>query len=391
MDSTKQQPSLLTEEAFYKYMDAMKQSFQDSVNEKVETAVGPIRSKQSEIVTALNATSSKVTTLDSDHQVTKNKVLNLEYEVSNLRKELYTQASAASRPHPPDLTVNYDLQQKSRHSEVVSRVPSTEIQTIINNSRKILGFSPINLEDVNEMMAANNISLSEAMVRCIKDYMDLEMKIPLETINKQVIIRTFPPARQPDGWNFLYAEFECPSSSSLVQQYARHLQPGKQVSLYVPQCLQPRFSAVNSLAHKYRTGETKHKTRVKYGIDDFTLLVKPRSGNNPWVHASLASLPPFQLAPPSSTSPPKGRQRRHLRKRQRSSDDEARSTRPKNQAEKSVIQVNAANQIQETLTLESEEDSSSSALNLVMEPPSSNVTVSLPTPPSLEAVMSLNH
>ena len=135
------------------------------------------------------------------------------------------------------------------------------------------------------------------------------MKVPSETIDTLDIVRVFPPARTPVEWNMLYAEFADISHSDLILSFARHLQPGKQVSLYVPARLQPRFSAVNSLAHEFRTGPKQCKTRVEYGISEFILLIKPKHGSHSWTYASLSSLPSFQLAPIVSSSPPLGRSR----------------------------------------------------------------------------------
>merc|ERR1712131_557693 len=146
----------------------MKQSFADSINEKVETAVGPLRSKQSEIVSELASTGAKVANLDSDHQATKSKVVNLELEVSNLRKELHIQDSTSGL-RPPTVTLDYAPQSKPQPTGHINRESSSEIQVVISNAKKILGFSPINLEDVNESMESNNMSLSEAMIKCVKD------------------------------------------------------------------------------------------------------------------------------------------------------------------------------------------------------------------------------
>ena len=154
------------------------------------------------------------------------------------------------------------------------------------------------------------------------------MKIPLESVNAFKITRVFPPAIKPTGWNTLYAEFESSAATEFIQQFARFLQPGKQINIYVPQKLQMRFRAINSLAHSFRKGSLQHKNRVRYGIDDFTLLVRPKTIDGTWSYASLDSLPPFQFSPiHPSNSPPIGRPLK--KKRTRSGENDSRSSRPR--------------------------------------------------------------
>ena len=142
----------------------------------------------------------------------------------------------------------------------------------------MLGFSPITIDNINSIINQNtNLHESDAYLIAIKEFLQGEMKIPIDVIESFKICRVFPPATKPMGWQKLYAEFENTSQTDLILNFAKFLRPGNQVSIYVPGRLQPRFSAVNTLAHEYRKGPVPHKTRVKYGISDFVLLVKPKS------------------------------------------------------------------------------------------------------------------
>ena len=98
-----------------------------------------------------------------------------------------------------------------------------------------------------------------------------------------------------------------------LNQYVINLSPGKSLSLYVPHSLFPRFNAIRDIAHAYRHGETKYKTKIKYGTSDFVLTIKPKLTRDPWKYASLDSLPPLELSPYDgnliNSSPPSGRNR----------------------------------------------------------------------------------
>ena len=130
------------------------------------------------------------------------------------------------------------------------------------------------------------------------------MKIPRGTANSFKFARIFPPTSQPTAWNKLYAEFQSQTSVDLINQFLPNLEHGKSVSLYIPSSLFPRFTSVQEIAFSYRHGETKHKTKIKYGVSDFLLSVKPKQGNHPWCYVHL-DLPPLELMPSlSSTNTP---------------------------------------------------------------------------------------
>ena len=127
-----------------------------------------------------------------------------------------------------------------------------------------------------------------------------------------VILRTFRPVKVDLEKNVLYAEFSDSFSTNIINQYVTKLRPGQSVTMYVPHSLYHRYRAVCEIAHSYRHGEVKHKTKIKYGISDFMLMVKPRDSISSWTYVSLNSLPPLELSSyveSPSSSPPQGRQR----------------------------------------------------------------------------------
>ena len=181
----------------------------------------------------------------------------------------------------------------------------------------------------------------------------------------------------------MYAEFVDVNTSSLIQQYARNLQHGRRLSIYVPSSLQLRFSQVNSLAHQIRNGPVKCKTRVKYGASDFVLLQKPKEGNSPWTYASLESLPPLQLTPLHSV-PYSSQEVRKSSKRTHSGDsNEVRENRPRlsTQIPEIEVQVTAGQETELSLPVTNPKEP-------VNEQPMQgigNPTSTLSSPPELSA------
>ena len=140
----------------------------------------------------------------------------------------FTSSSHQNSPHvpnPPSSTITNSSSFRTSVSE------SQEILDIICHAKRIVGFLPINVSDVHGIMEEKSISFEDAMIVAIQEFLDLEMKITIEAIQKQNILRVFPPASKPEGWNLLYAEFSSNSITDLIQQHARYLLPGKQMSM----------------------------------------------------------------------------------------------------------------------------------------------------------------
>ena len=272
-------------------------------------AVAPLREKQEEIIEELANTKNRVSEIEDDNVDTKAQIEDLQKQMVTIQKKLIGHSSHSKSPS------NSSGPDKSSppNTMPVPNNPSPDALKVLQDAKRVLGFSPITIEDINYLKEQNSISDNfQAMVTSIREFLHFEMKIPTSITDRLVFNRIFPPANQPTGWNTLYAEFQNFSCSELIQQYVTNLLPGKQVSMYVPHSLQPRLKAIGNIAHSYRNGEVKHKTKIKYGTSDFVLLVKPRYQNVPWTYISLADLPPLQLSPyegKPSSSPPPGRTR----------------------------------------------------------------------------------
>ena len=298
--------------------------FKENVREEVGRAVTSIVEKQNLLETKQNSLeqktssiSDRVTKIESaidDNHLTKLRVEALEKQLTAIQNDNSKPASlanTATAPFNPTPTVP-----ASSSNQVTSSASASTLAAIavIKSAKTVLGFSPITPSDITFLKKQNRLDNDEeARALSIIEFLNDEMKVPTSITDKITIKRTFPPASRLNGWSTLYAEFDA-NTIDIVHQYARNLQPGKQLSIYVPHSLQPRFRMVNDIAHRYRLGNVKHKTRVKYGVADFVLYVKPREGNVPWTFVSLHELPPLSLSPYEvpplqSSSPPPGRNR----------------------------------------------------------------------------------
>ena len=232
-------------------------------------------------------------------------------------------------------------------------------------------------------MQSPDTNENEAMRLSIVNFLVREMKIPEEVVNGFKFTRIFPPASQPTSWNRLYVEFQSQMNVDLINQFLPNLQQGKSVSLYIPRSLFSRFNAVQEIAYKYRQGEIKHKTRIKYGISDFVLSVEPKQGASPWTFIHL-DLPSLQLMPDvaSTHSSPPGARPRLSSKRQLSPNSTDELTERVNRPKLNVIPDPPSYELQSQQTSHLLVDQESDRSTSVLPPTSSGVC--------LPAINSLN-
>ena len=295
--------------------DELKKSMKETVHSEINDAVGHISERQNEIIEDLSATKQLVSEMQIDHSNMKETVAELRQqldEMKSLSKEHPTPPTASSDSLPP-LLPSVSLQSFPSSSEAQRDPAYTSALKVLQSAKRILGFSPIKSEDLAYLKERNSIDDENEVKRMsIVEFLTCEMKIPHHIADTIVITRVFPPAKQPSGWTTLYAEFSDASVPDLINQYATNLLPGRSVSIYVPHSLWPRFQVINTIAHSYRNGPIKYKTKIKYGLSDFVLLVKPKDQNTAsWTYPPL-DLPPLRLSAFDgnlSSSPPPGRTR----------------------------------------------------------------------------------
>ena len=208
-------------------------------------------------------------------------------------------------PNPPNISSNQANIANEESTSVVTAV--NEICGAIGNARKVVSLQPIHKErDVGRQFRMHETVTNdeEAMLSAVHEYLKCEMRFNLQDLPN--IVKIFPPANTP-VYDRLYVEFESEHSAEYVASFARFLRKSdRQVSIYVPGYFQARFRAFNNQALVIRTAPGLNrgdiKTKVKYGLDDFRLMMKPRNGH--WKEAiiDLSNLPPLQ--PPGSPGLP---------------------------------------------------------------------------------------
>ena len=317
-------------EGFNASMESFKTSIGDKIHSEVADAIVPLQAMQKVIADDLANTKERVSAIETDNDDTKSKVVDLQKQMASLQKDLSNRPTSSQSNQlllPPD--VNPRTLPTPPAPTPLGAPPPAAVQ-VLREAKKILGFSPIRRDDIDYLKMQNSIEDdSQAMISSILEFLTYEMKVPRSITDNLVIRRVFPPAKPSSaGWSTLYAEFQDIASAELIQQYVRNLLHGKTVSIYVPHSLHPRYSAIGNIAHEYRNGEIKHKTKIKYGTSDFVLVIKPKNSNTPWSYVSLNTLPPLELSSfdgnPSS-SPPPGRTRLSSKRGRSPSPESSRS------------------------------------------------------------------
>ena len=313
-------------QGFNSSMENFKTSIGERIHSEICETIAPLHAAQKVITEDLADTKDRVSAIEVDNDTTKTKVEELQKQMVSLQQNLTCRSTPSAITTP--FTGPTSVSMPAQPSSLPLRTPSSDALQAILDARRIVGFSPIRQEDIEYLKKQHSITdENQAMASSIFEFLTCEMKVPRSVADQLVLLRVFPPAKpSSEGWSTLYAEFPDISSAELVQQYVRNLLPGKTVSIYVPHTLHPRYSAISDIAHGYRNGDIKHKTRIKYGSSDFVLIVKPKNSNSPWTYISLDILPPLQLSPfdGNTSSPPLGRLRL-TSKRDRSQSPSSRS------------------------------------------------------------------
>ena len=318
-----------------KVAETVRNELANTVRTEIGAAVAPLKDAQREIVDELEATKTKVSEMVLDNADTKSKIHDLQRQIMSMKQTKISPPNSTVTISPPNISAMPALAPPAT-ATTGGRAPTPHSSAsqpalqVLQNAKKILGFSPITPEDLSYLKCHHHTDDdARAMVLSIKEFLSCEMKVPGSVLDTITIVNVFPPAKTPTNWKTLYAEFQDSITTDLINQYVRNLRPGRSVSIYVPHSLFPRYAAIRDIEHSYRNGDIKHKTRVKYGTSDFVLLIKPRDTNTSWSYVSLSSLPPLQLSlfeGNLSSSPPPGRTRLPS-KRARSGSPDADNTR----------------------------------------------------------------
>ena len=308
----------LSSKDFFKYMENMSKLLKEGVHSEVTAAIAPFRDKQNMIVEDLAETNEKVTELETDHLSTKTKVNELEKQIESLKYNLGPKPEKAFHSLP---SYSATLQNYHHHqappSTLMYNQDNTDLTSAVEVARKVIGFSPITREDIEYLK--NKLSMTddfEAMKCSILDFLEFEMKVPMNNI---VIKNVFPASPDHPVKNCLFAEFSDALVSDSIFSYVMNLCPGTNNDIYVPPCLRPRSKAVGKVAFDFRNAAVKHKTKIRYGISDFILSIKEKGQSGPSSIVTLDTncLPPLDPSFSGSKSSPAPGRSRLLSKRTR--------------------------------------------------------------------------
>ena len=210
MSSDGDNPPSPTKRDIFNLIGELKQSIDNSKIEITQTfrselsnAIIPIKNKQNEMSVDLEKTKQSVSDIITNYEQTRTQLQELQLEVSTIKQNFTlqpvpTNSSIQAPPSTPQVSVQEE-----------SGKPATDAIQVLKSAKKILGFSPITpviIINLGEQLNIENESSLKAAAVC--SFMNSEMKIPRSITESLVIVRTFTPAKQPQGWSTLYAEFE---------------------------------------------------------------------------------------------------------------------------------------------------------------------------------------
>ena len=191
------------------------------------------------------------------------------------------------------------------------------LDTIVTSAKLTLGFAPIEKRDLLKISRTKNISdEQEIMKHAVVEFLKLEMSI--KSVGVTDIVKVFPQAGiAEEKCNRLYAQFKHQHIISTVYNHVSLLRTKEhRVVLYAPHTHQEQLRYLGDLANKYRNpvdkSAEKVRTRIKYGLHDLYLQIKPLNSSY-WTTVDTPDLPPIQPSSQAnqsvSVTPPAGRQR----------------------------------------------------------------------------------
>ena len=202
----------------YELLRDFKKSVHDSHVELTKTlrsdfnsAMASIRDQQTNIISDLASTKQKVETISVESSETRSELINLQQEVSILKKGFDDSTRTAS-------CLSYTLP-KSTNAPKPNKLAPKKVDEVLHNAKTILCFSPIAEEDI--LRLKDDFSLNDDIIArkiAIREFLVLEMSVPKSIADGLTIVRTFTPSKQPFGWSTLYAEFDCTSTVDLLNQ-----------------------------------------------------------------------------------------------------------------------------------------------------------------------------
>ena len=286
-----------------------------------------------EVKTDIKEIKTTQTKSDENYSCLAEKLRTLEIQMKDLQKKETVQSPIQSGTRgsvPPFSQIDSALTIHPPGKTVLSPQPSqseqSKIYSIVKEAKKTLGFSPISENDIKTVMEENNITdRKEGLVATIKDFLLLEMGMPLEESNQLKMNKIFRPHEATDSQSEkIFVEFQEDNMPGVIFKYVRKMNKNSSIHIYIPPAFQARAADLEKCAYNLRHSEPTYNTKIRWGACD--LLLERKLKSNPserYRDVTVQGLPPVDLNPPPpiarrplpSSSPAPGRRERSKRNR----------------------------------------------------------------------------
>ena len=243
------------------------------LGEKVSEAIAPFKDKTDEVVKVQSQMKEQVEMLMDEMKTLKGKLS------SHARNEAGPSNSELTMAEVVSAGVGQQNQTVSHQEATGSRFGSQEdeLGPVISLGRRTVGLHKIDQADLVRMRQqqyGGAKSEEEEKVLATKEYLQLEMKLSKETIDRMEIERIFSPAKENP--QYLYVTFKHVASVAKIFERTRTMRKESRIITYIPKEFHNRFCAIKELEKNLRE-EEKCKTRIKMGLRDLVLLKKDRA------------------------------------------------------------------------------------------------------------------
>ena len=176
--------------------------------------------------------------------------------------------------------------------------PETGVQDVINNSRRRIVIGPITREFCTNYPKEEDGLENLDFIRASLAYLQTNMKIPLEAMNKLRIVSASPLLPRSgimEEFDMMSIEFATVKMCEDLKPFARNLPPECRLNIHISPVFREQFRALSEMAYNLRHGEPKHKTTIKYTSSGL-VLQKRQSNVDRWCQVETNHLPGPDIA-----------------------------------------------------------------------------------------------
>ena len=268
--------------------------------EKVKESLAPIVDRTDKVESEQQKLSDRLDSLMEDMKKVKQHLLDCNLQNESVVKGSSDNSSGLSSVVGDSLAGSSSAigNRSSRPSYVVNTAleSQSQLQSIISLARRTVGLQRIDAQDLARMRqrqygAAQNED--EERLFAVREFLQCEVKLPKEIIQKMKIEKIFPPVSQLNP-QWLYVTFENESSVQKIFQKTKIMRKESRIITYIPKEFHSRFIALRDISYKIRH-EEECKTRIKMGYMDLHLDKKDKDTGR-WNRVKIdIDLPPVEL------------------------------------------------------------------------------------------------